>query len=87
MGNSIITNRSVTKASNKKSCIDEDLKSCMKCRFFWGNNHRCANKRCVKEKETPETQNIELKIECAGCTYKQSEEYCFPCMKKLLGRK
>ena len=23
--------------------------------------------------------------ECIGCPYRQSERYCFPCMKKLLG--
>lgn len=34
--------------------LKRDLRSCMRCRFFYGNN-------------------------------RQSERYCFPCMKKLLG--
>lgn len=21
----------------------KELKSCMRCKYFWGNNHRCAN--------------------------------------------
>lgn len=36
--------------------LEKDLKSCMRCAFFY------------------------------DCPYRQSERYCFPCMKKLLGR-
>ena len=82
-----VTNKSSKKASNKQSDIDRDLKSCMKCKFFWGNNHQCSLKRCYKEKKKPLIQNTIKKSECDGCTYRQSDRYCFPCMKKLLEKK
>ena len=70
-----------------KQQLDKDLKSCMKCKFFWGNNHQCSLKRCYKEKKKPIIQNTVKKSECDGCTYRQSDRYCFPCMKKLLEKK
>ena len=87
MGISTGTNKSANKTSNKDNDLDRDLKSSMKCKFFWGNNHMCALKKCYKEKKKPIPQNNDKKSECDGCTYKQSEGYCFPCMKKLLERK
>ena len=58
--------------------LERDLKDCMKCKYFWGNNHRCINNKCYREKKIPE--------KCVGCPYKQSNDYCFPCMKKILGK-
>ncbi len=87
MGISTVTNKSANKTSSKNNDLDRELKSCMKCKFFWGNNHMCALKKCYKDKKKPIPQNTDKKSECDGCTYKQSEGYCFPCMKKLLERK
>lgn len=63
--------------------LDRDLKSCMKCKFFWGNDSRCMNNNCGGKKEKPKEK--EIPKECIGCPYKQGEGYCFPCMKKILG--
>lgn len=27
----------------------KELKSCMRCKYFWGNNNRCANGACQKK--------------------------------------
>lgn len=32
--------------------LEQDLKSCMRCRYFYGNNRQCIAKKCVKEQET-----------------------------------
>lgn len=67
-----------------QTTLEKDLRSCMHCRFFYGNNRQCIASRCVKEQG-------EMKLEsdrnspCRGCPYKQAERYCFPCMKELLG--
>lgn len=87
MGISTVTNKSASKTSNQNNNLDRDLKSCMKCKYFWGNNHMCTTNSCYKEKKKPKPQNIEKKSDCDGCTYRQAEGYCFPCMKKLLARK
>lgn len=35
--------------------LERDLKSCMRCRYFHGNNRQCIAKKCVKEeKKQPE---------------------------------
>ena len=39
----------------------KELKSCMRCKYFWGNNHRCANGACQK-KSGKEIKNINAKI-------------------------
>lgn len=65
--------------------LERDLKSCMRCRFFYGNNSQCIAKKCVKEDTQPKAAEQEKKDKCFGCPYRQSEHYCFPCMKKLLG--
>ncbi len=61
--------------------LEKDLRECMKCRFFYGNGRQCLAKHCVKETRQPEPDKGS---ECSGCPYKQSERYCFPCMKKIL---
>lgn len=65
--------------------LEKDLSSCMRCRFFYGNNSQCIAKRCVKEDMEPEIAIQDKESKCYECPYRQSERYCFPCMKKLLG--
>lgn len=31
--------------------LERDLKDCMKCKYFWGNNNRCINNKCYREKK------------------------------------
>ena len=33
--------------------LERDLRSCMRCRFFYGNNRQCIAKKCVKEDAQP----------------------------------
>jgi hypothetical protein len=63
--------------------LERDLKDCMHCRFFWGNDSRCVKSNCCKS-EKPK-QN-EVPQECRGCPYYKGNGYCFPCMRKLTGR-
>lgn len=36
-----------TKEADPKERLERDLKSCMRCRVFYGNNNRCINnKKC-----------------------------------------
>ena len=63
---------------------EKDIKQCMQCRFFYGRSRQCIAKECVKKPQQKETVR---NSQCTGCPYKQSEGYCFPCMKKLLGGK
>lgn len=58
-------------------------KSRMHCRFFWGHNNRCANGTCCKPSKKTEQK---LPTECVGCPYYQGNGYCFPCMRKLIGK-
>lgn len=64
--------------------LDRDLKACMKCKYFWGNNHRCINKKCYREKKKTEIKKPVS--ECDGCPYNKGNGYCFPCMRKILGK-
>ena len=67
--------------------LERDLRSCMRCRFFYGNNRQCIAKKCVKEDAHPKAVELKKEDECIGCPYRQSERYCFPCMKKQLWKK
>ena len=56
----------------KKSQVDDaarkfdgDLKSCMNCRFFTGNDSRCINSKCCKEEETIVKPIVKEKSECS----------------------
>lgn len=60
---------------------EKDIKQCMQCRFFYGRSRQCIAKECVKKPRQKETVR---NSQCTGCPYKQSESYCFPCMKKIL---
>lgn len=76
----------LSKAEREQKRFDRELKDCMHCKFFWGNNHRCAISKCHKSK-SKSVQEKRLPEKCVGCPYKQSDGYCFPCMKDILGRK
>lgn len=66
--------------------LERDLKSCMRCRFFHGNNRQCILKKCVKEeKKQPEITEKEKQSKGFGCPYPHLEGYCFPCMRDVLG--
>ncbi|MDE5699346.1 MAG: hypothetical protein K2I96_18385 [Lachnospiraceae bacterium] len=64
--------------------VEKDIKQCMQCSFFYGSSRQCIAKECVKKLRQKETVR---NSQCAGCPYRQSENYCFPCMKKILGGK
>lgn len=64
--------------------LEKDLRSCMRCKFFYGNSSQCLAKKCVKEESKPEIMEQDTENICFECPYRQSEKYCFPCMKRLL---
>lgn len=66
--------------------LEKDLRSCMRCRFFYGNNSQCLAKKCVKEESKPEIAEEDKESLCFECPYRQSEKFCFPCMRKILRR-
>lgn len=66
--------------------LERDLKSCMRCRFFYGSNSQCIAKQCVREDREAEIPEQDRESACFECPYRQSERYCFPCMKKILGK-
>lgn len=65
------------------AALEKDLRECMRCRFFYGRNSRCAKEKCIRQQEIkqpgPDADSI-----CFECPYRKMEGYCFPCMKKLL---
>ena len=67
--------------------LEKDLRSCMHCKFFYGNNSQCLAKKCVKEESKFEITEQDKEDMCFECPYRQSEKYCFPCMKSMLGKK
>lgn len=67
--------------------IEKDLRSCMRCKFFYKGGSQCLAKKCVGEDRGTEGNGQDREDMCFGCPYQQSEQYCFPCMRKLLGRK
>lgn len=66
--------------------LEKDLKDCMRCRFFYGNNSQCLAKKCVGEESKHEITEYDKEDMCFGCPYQQSKQYCFPCMRKILRR-
>ena len=66
--------------------LEKDLKDGMRCRFFYGNNSQCLARKCVREESKPETTGQDKEDMCFVCPYRQSERYCFPCMRKILRR-
>lgn len=73
------------KNNYSKANLEKNLRSCMSCRFFGGSSRQCIAERCVEEEESQQIVKEEKKDECFECPYRQSERYCFPCMKKILG--
>ena len=69
-----------------EAALERDIQSCMRCRFFYGNNSQCLAKKCVKEESKPETAEEDKESLCFECPYRQSEKFCFPCMRKILRR-
>ncbi len=66
--------------------LEDELKSCMNCRYFYGNSSRCIARECVREEKRHEARDTDRESPCSGCPYGRPEGYCFPCMKKILGR-
>ena len=66
--------------------LEKDLRSCMRCEFFYGNNSQCLTRKCVKEESRSEITELDKEDMCFGCPYRQTERYCFPCMRKILRR-
>lgn len=64
--------------------LDRELRDSMHCKYIWGNNSQCLKKQCYKEKKKPIEEKA--KSEYHGCPYGQGKNYCFPCMKKILGK-
>lgn len=72
------------KRLSKEEQFDKDLKECMKCKFFWGNDNRCIRKKCYKEEKKPVA--VKEASLCDECPYNNGNGYCFPCMRKILGK-
>lgn len=68
-----------------EALLERDIRSCMRCRFFH-NSRQCIASECVKVAEKPLAEEVSRESQCFGCPYRQTEKYCFPCMKKLLMR-
>ena len=46
-----------SKENNAKEKLERDLRSCMKCKYFWGNDNRCINnEKCGAGKQKTEKQ-------------------------------
>lgn len=74
----------ISKENNAKEKLERDLRSCMKCKYFWGNDNRCINnEKCGAGKQKTEKQQ---ESKCVGCPYGKNSRYCFPCMRDLLGK-
>ena len=66
--------------------LEDELKSCMNCRYFYGNSSRCLARKCAMEENRHEVKETDRGSPCHGCPYSRPEGYCFPCMKKVLGK-
>lgn len=67
--------------------LEIDLRNCMRCGYFHGNNRQCVAKKCVKEDIRQQEIPVEEKqSKCFKCPYPHAEGYCFPCMKEILGQ-
>lgn len=88
-----------TKGSDKKNAkvkktdpkiqLERDLKSCMRCKYFYGHNSGCLkNKKCAKgmSKREKELLAEKKKSKCYDCPYGKDKSYCFPCIRELLGK-
>lgn len=32
------------------NCLEQEIRDCMKCRYFWGNSSRCIAEKCYTER-------------------------------------
>ena len=62
--------------------LQKDIQECMRCRYFYGSSRQCLAEECVKKIQQTKPDRDS---QCSCCPYRQSESYCFPCMKKILG--
>lgn len=46
--------------------LERDLRSCMRCRFFYGNNRQCIVKKCVKQDAQPKAVEQKKKMNVSG---------------------
>ncbi len=76
----------INDVERKQRQFDRELRDCMRCKFFWGNNHRCQTEHCFREKKSKVSAEEEKVSKCEGCCYNNGT-YCFPCMKDLLGKR
>ena len=75
------------KKVDPKVKLERDLKSCMRCKFFYGNNNRCIkNKKCSGRMTEKAALKEKKNSKCFGCPYRKGKSYCFPCMRELLGK-
>lgn len=78
-----------TKETDPREKLEKDLRKCMHCKFFYGNNSGCLkNKTCSGGMSEQEKAALEekKKSKCYGCPYGRGRDYCFPCMRELLGK-
>ena len=73
------------KATLEKRRFDRELRECMHCKYFWGNNHQCLLNKCSKSQNVYKKEKS-IPEKCKGCSYNQSDNYCFPCMKDMLSK-
>lgn len=66
------TNQRLNKVEKSDKKFDRDLKSCMRCSYFWGNDSRYTNSQCIKEEKKLAVTEIN---ECTDCPYRQSASY------------
>ena len=65
--------------------MDQNLQECLHCRYFYGNSRQCIAQHCTTEMAGLQGQ-ADKDSPCYGCSYKKQEGYCFPCMKRILGK-
>ena len=77
------------KKADPKIQLERDLKSCMRCKYFYGHNSGCLkNKKCAKRMSKREKELLaeKKKSKCYDCPYGKDKSYCFPCIRELLGK-
>ena len=58
-------------------------KDCVYCRYWNESRKKCGlGSDCYFLKEEPK----KAPSPCDGCPYGRGHEFCFPCMKKILGQ-
>ena len=68
-----------------KAVLEKDMQSCIRSSFS-RNGGQCATDKCQKMGRNLQSAKGVNEKGCFHCPYRQSDRYCFPCMKKLLER-